>query len=270
MDILARLERSNVEGFNQGEKSLRQFRVLLMASAGATLFAAAAAAQGAMAPGKTATDQKPSAAVLNDVAKVSDQGARAFRDIHLTRRAIYSADPATAKKDIDEAVQALSKAETDAAILEKAEADLKPPKSAPAPAGGTAPSTEKIKWLPFDGTMAVADDFVATPEKAKAVAEANGHLAKGEKQASMDRLKLAKIDLVFTTALAPLDKTIAGVNEAKADIDQGKYYEANVALKKVEDGVRYDTTSVIATPEGKKAPNASPGKSAPAAATSAH
>jgi hypothetical protein len=244
---------------------MRNFHVLLMATAGATVFAGVALAQGAAGQSKAAPDQKPNAAVLNDVAKVSDQGALAFRDIHLARRAIYSADPATAKKKIDEAVQALSKARTDAAILEKAEADLKPPKGAPASASGTAPSTEKIKWLPFDGTMAVADDFVATPEKAKAVAEANGHLAKGEKKAALEKLKLARIDLVFTTALAPLDKTIAGVNEAKTDIDQGKYYEANAALRKVEDSVRYDTTSVIATPEGKKAASPTTDESAPAA-----
>lgn len=245
---------------------MRNFHVLLMASAGATVFAGVALAQGAADQSKAAPDQKPNAAVLNDVAKVSDQGALAFRDIRLARRAIYSADPAKAKKDIDEAVQALSKARTDAAILEKAEADLKPPNGAPASASGTAPSTEKIKWLPFDGTMAVADDFVATPEKAKAVAEANGHLAKGEKKASLEKLKLAQIDLVFTAALAPLDKTIAGVNEAKADIDQGKYYEANAALRKVEQSVRYDSTSIIATPAGKKATNAAPAGNVPAEA----
>jgi hypothetical protein len=242
-----------------------KIRLLLLATVGATIFAGAAVAQDAAAQGKAAPSQKEDAAVLNDVAKVSQQGALAFRAIHLARRAIYSADPTLAKEDIDEAVKALSKAQTDSAILEKAEADLKPPKGAPAPAGGEAPSTEKIKWLPFDGTMAVADDFVATPEATKAVAEANGHLAKGEKKAALEKLKLARIDLVFTTALAPLDKTIAGVNEAKTDIDQGKYYEANAALRKVEDSVRYDTTSVIATPEGKKAASPTTDESAPAA-----
>jgi hypothetical protein len=53
--------------------------------------------------------------------------------------------------------------------------------------------------------------------------------------------------------VAPLDKTTSEINKAVQLIDAGKYYEANQALKAVEDGLRFDVTNVDATP--KKAAN---------------
>jgi hypothetical protein len=53
--------------------------------------------------------------------------------------------------------------------------------------------------------------------------------------------------------VAPLDKTTAGIKNAAQLIEAGKYYEANQALKGVEDGFRFDVTEADATP--KKAAN---------------
>jgi hypothetical protein len=49
--------------------------------------------------------------------------------------------------------------------------------------------------------------------------------------------------------LAPLDKTAAGIEKAVQLLDAGKYYEANQALKDVEDGMRIDMTDVVSAPE---------------------
>ncbi|MFV0281041.1 MAG: YfdX family protein [Rhodoblastus sp.] len=218
-------------------------RTVLLATVGALALVSAAVAKDAAPVNKEIT------AALNDANKFSKDGAEAFRDIHMARLAIYSADPALAKKKIGEAAAALEKASANATLIEKSEAELMSKAGAPADAKA---STEKVKWLPFDGTLSLAEDFVASAEKAKAVAEANAHLAKGEKKEALERLKLADIDLMYTTALAPMSKTVAGVATAKEELEKGKYYEANATLKGVEDAVRYVTVSVLETPKGDK------------------
>ncbi len=41
--------------------------------------------------------------------------------------------------------------------------------------------------------------------------------------------------------VAPLEATISGVDKAAELVDSGHYYEANQALKSVEDGIRFDS-----------------------------
>jgi hypothetical protein len=94
---------------------------------------------------------------------------------------------------------------------------------------------------------------VATPEKASAVTEANKNLAKGDQKGAIEKLKLAHVDVNFTMAVLPLDKTIADVNQAATLIGQGKYYEANAALKSAQDGMRFDVIDAVALPQNGKA-----------------
>jgi len=79
--------------------------------------------------------------------------------------------------------------------------------------------------------------------------EANGLLKKGEHKQAMDTLKLANIDVSFVMEVAPLDRTTSGIKEAAKLIEAGKYYEANQALKGVEDGFRFDVRDVDSTPK---------------------
>ncbi|MCJ2087762.1 YfdX family protein, partial [Methylobacterium sp. E-005] len=90
--------------------------------------------------------------------------------------------------------------------------------------------------------------FVATPEKASAVTEANKNLAQGDQKGAMEKLKLAHVDVNFTMAVLPLNKTIADVDQAATLIGQGKYYEANAILKTAQDGMRFDVIDAVALP----------------------
>jgi len=65
------------------------------------------------------------AAVDKDVGKLSKDGAQGFRDLQLTRLAIFEANPSQAKDMIAKAQAAFAKAKTDDAVFTKAEADLK-------------------------------------------------------------------------------------------------------------------------------------------------
>lgn len=211
-------------------------------------------------------------AVDQDVGKLSKDGAQAFRDMHLARIAIFDADPSQAKSLIAKAQSALTKAKTDDAVFLKAESELKTPadlaaakaakadktadakasdaKTADAKTADATPvSKDKVAWVPVDAQMTLGEDFIATPEKASAVTEANKSLAKGDQKGAIEKLRLAHVDVNFVMAVLPLDKTTTDVSQAATLINQGKYYEANAVLKTAEDGMRFDVIDAIGMPQ---------------------
>lgn len=190
-------------------------------------------------------------AIEKDVGKLSADGAKGFRDVHLARVAIFDANPAQAKTLVGQAQAALAKAKTDESVFSKAEADLKQPAGTAAPAQDTAKTDLKqpVAWLPVDGQLLLDEDYVATPQKAAAVTDANKNLEKGDRKGAVEKLKLAGINVNFTMAVVPLAKTTSDVDQAAKLLDQGKYYEANAILKQAEDGVRFDVIDASSLPQ---------------------
>jgi hypothetical protein len=234
---------------------------------GGTAFAADQAAQQS---GMQASASQT--AIDKDVGKLSKDGAQGFRDLQLTRIAIFEADPAQAKDMIGKAQAAFAKAKTDDAVFTKAEADLKTPAAVkghpatPAKADAAPASKQPVAWVPVDAQLTLGDDFVATPAKASAVTEANKNLAQGDQKGALEKLKLAHVDVNFTMAVLPLDKTVSDVDQAASLIGQGKYYEANAILKTAQDAMRFDVIDAVALPQtGKATPAASADKMAPQA-----
>ncbi|KST57272.1 hypothetical protein AO398_25530 [Methylobacterium sp. GXS13] len=191
-----------------------------------------------------------------DVGKLSKDGAQGFRNLQLTRLAIFEANPAQAKDMIGKAQAAFAKAKTDDAQFTKAEADLKTQADIAGQKGmaqGSASSSassskEQIAWVPVDAQLTLGDDFVATPDKASAVNEANKNLAQGDQKGALEKLKLAHVEVNFTMAVLPLNKTISDIDQAATMIGQGKYYEANAMLKTAQDRVRFDVIDAITLP----------------------
>ena len=205
--------------------------------------------------GSAATANQPTAAtqkVDNELGKLSADGRKAFQDVRLARLAIFDGQTDQAKKYVDEAKASITKAKTDDAIFMKAEASLKPPagvtQRTATQADKPMQSTTPTAWLPVDGGLTLGEDFVATPAKAAGVAKANDQLKKGDHKQAMETLKLAEINVALVMEVAPLDKTISGIDTAAQLIDSGKYYEGNQALKGVEDGVRYDVADANSDP----------------------
>jgi hypothetical protein len=233
-------------------------RSIVLALVAATVLGGAAfAAEQAAAPHETPAQKAADA----DAGKLSKDGAQAFRDLQLTRLAIFEANPTQAKDMIAKAQAAFAKAKTDDTVFMKAEADLKTPTdmaghkgmAQSATATDAKPSKDQVAWVPVDAQLTLGDDFVATPAKASAVTEANKNLAQGDQKGAIEKLKLAHVDVNFTMAVLPLDKTIADVNQAATLIGQGKYYEANAALKSAQDGMRFDVIDAVALPQTGKA-----------------
>ena len=203
-------------------------------------------------------------AVDRDMAKVSKDGYLAIRDVRMARLAIFNGQPTQAKTYTNDAQTALERAKRDDTAFTKAESDLKTPAGMTQPGSGATASTTQTTWIPVDGSITLGEDYINTPEKSAGVAKANEELKKGDHKHAMETLKLADINVSFVMEVAPLDKTTAGIKNAAQLIDAGKYYEANQALKDVEDGFRFDVTEADATPQ--KAAN---NTSKPAATTAA-
>ncbi len=188
--------------------------------------------------------------VDTDALRLSADGAAAFHDLRGARLAIFNANPDEAKTLVGKAQSALAKAKSDESVFTKAEADLHAPKTGkdtdPTP---STDASKPVAWLPIDGQLKLGEDFVATPQKSAAVTEANKSLAKGDQKEAVQKLKLAGIDVNVTMAVAPLEATVQDVDQASTLIGQGRYYEANAALKKAEDGVRYDMVDTFALPQ---------------------
>ena len=168
---------------------------------------------------------------------------------------------------MDEAKTAIAKAKTDDTAFTKAESDLKtPPAMAKPEADKVTPSTTPVAWIPVDGSLTLDEDYTATPDKAKGVATANEKLKQGQSKDAMEALKLAQINAVFVTELAPMESTMNGIDKAAQLVDSGQYYQGNQALKGVEDGIRFDTVDMtsLPTPKSMKAPASTASAAAPA------
>ncbi len=114
--------------------------------------------------------------------------------------------------------------------------------------------------IPFDMSMSIAEDYTATPQRALKVKEANAHLAKGDRKTAIEKLRLADINVLTTVALLPVGPTMDHLTDAANLLEQDKYYDANLALKAIEDSV------IVQAYDANGAPTKTPTKSAAAPA----
>jgi TolA-binding protein len=166
--------------------------------------------------------------------KLSKEGHDVFRAVRAARVAIFNSDINTAIK-----------------LVETAQSNVKT-MSAEAPKYATeidtvseGPKVDTTHWIAVDGSVTVSDDFVATPEKTTHLQQANEHLKNGKHTQAMEQLKLADIDVSFARLMLPLESTNGNLNTTAELLKSGKYYEANVALKAIEDSMKTDSVSVF-------------------------
>ncbi|VTO13540.1 YfdX like protein [Klebsiella variicola] len=87
------------------------------------------------------------------------------------------------------------------------------------------------RYVVINATVALSEDYVATPEKESAIKSANEKLAKGDQKGAIDTLRLAGIGVIENQYLMPLNQTRKAVAQAQKLLKAGKYYEANLVLK---------------------------------------
>jgi hypothetical protein len=163
----------------------------------------------------------------SDTRKFSQAGHSAMMNIGDARLAIFNGDTKTALKLMESAKTFLVQAEKD--------------------------SPAKLQSVPVDGQLALADDFMMTPEKKAHVDKANESFKKGDQATGLAELHQGAIDVNYTRWWLPMAPTETHLDKAISLANDSKYYEANLALKAIEDSVTVDSISLIDLPTNKKA-----------------
>ena len=187
---------------------------------------AADSATAAPTAAATAQVQKEAA----DVLQVAVQGANAMRDVQFARLALFHGQPDSAKKLTDDAA-ALAADDASWAKFVKTDATAK---------------MIADRYVVINATVALSEDYVATPEKESAIKSANEKLAKGDQKGAIDTLRLAGIGVIENQYLMPLNQTRKAVAQAQELLKAGKYYEANLVLKGAEEGIVVDSEMLVA------------------------
>jgi hypothetical protein len=187
-----------------------------------------------------AANQARSTNELGSFQALSTQGQRAFTDISAARLELFQGQTKQAVSHVKDAQQALKLAQSDNTALKKAASELQVKDNQ----GKADTSTTVTSWLPIWGDTVVQDSYMASPQKVKAVADANNKLKHGDAKGAAETLRLADVDIDTAIALAPLKQTMTDVDQAAKQLASDKFYEANLTLKQVQDGVRYASTAL--------------------------
>ena len=163
------------------------------------------------------------------ISKPGQQGMEAMKDIQFARLALFRGQPESAKDLVNKAQLLLKKDQDWSSARAKNKKTLR----------------SDDFYVVIDSSLMLTEDFQADDEKKKAIQKANAHLSNGDKKGAIETLRLAGIDIAETQLLMPLKQTIAKVEKASEMLDDGKYYEANLALKGAEDGMITDTKTII-------------------------
>lgn len=212
------------------------------------------AAERAQEPPASSTATTEMKTAEKDFGKVSQDASLAYQDIALARLAIFEGQTNEAKKLASDADGALAKAKTADTTLMRADVDLRTPgmeqgkdssSAQPAEHDGSMQKGEHqaTAYLPVYSTITLGEAYKVSPEKRKAVADANESLRKGDQKGAIDKLKLANVDMSIVEAVLPLNQTIADVHDATTMINDGKFYEGSQVLRKVQASVRFDISN---------------------------
>lgn len=189
-----------------------------------------------------------------EMMKFSHNGHEAMNDIGAARVGLFDGHPKAA-------IQLMDKAQTALDAAQRESADFKVPENTTGThtANGKKMNNSQMNQgatlVPVDGRMSLGEAYVATPEKQSHIDKANQHLKNGETKQAIDELKLAGVDVNFTLVLMPIDSSKQELQQALSLANQGKYYEANLQLKKIEDSLIITEESLVNVPRNGSGTN---------------
>jgi len=199
------------------------------------LTAAVIASTLAAVPVLAVAEQAPAVAIAHQQAaetlKISQQGFTAVQDVRMARLAIFQGVPEHAVKLTDEAAKLLADDSADWKIFARTNKDA---------------ALIGDQYIAIDGTMGISENFIATPEKQEAIKKANEQLSKGDQKGAVETLRLADIAVTQKLYLLPLKHAQKVIADAQKLLGEKKYYEANLALKAVEDSVTLNSNAITA------------------------
>jgi hypothetical protein len=212
-----------------------------------------AAATGEVSRNANSTAESPTGRVADtDFGRLSKDGASAFEDVHFARIAIFEGKTGQAAKLVADARNSLEAAKTDNTAFLKAESELHGmSQNVPLAENLQQPGQARTEWLPIDGEIVVGEAYQPSPQKDAAIVTARKNMQNGDSDKALRALKLAAVDVDYTLAVAPLGQSLADVELANDLMNSHDYYGASQALRKAEEGIRYDEIDDVANVTGK-------------------
>jgi hypothetical protein len=180
------------------------------------------------------TDQKTKKAE-QDLVKVSQDALLSMRDIHNARLALFDGNTDQAQTYVDAAKTRIDIAENEA---NKYALDVKAPKA-------------DDSYVPYDTNLTVMDSFEPKDTRSNHTPTAQRHIHHSKQKNGEETLKLSETDVVISTDMIPVDFAKQHINKASSLVKEGKYYEANLALKAVDDSVFIQTYGLEDVPKVK-------------------
>jgi hypothetical protein len=161
-----------------------------------------------------------------------DDAYTAMREVRAARLALFDGNTDMATQMTNDAIAKMQSAETSEAKW-----------GVPSKSG-----QQGVTYVPFDSSIMLGEGFTVTPDNSKAVSAANDQMAKGDAKGAAETLKASNIDVSVAAAMVPAKLSLTHLQDAAKLIKSGKYYEANLALKGVEDGVVIDQWGLAQLP----------------------
>lgn len=103
--------------------------------------------------------------------------------------------------------------------------------------------------VPVDRSITLAEGFKPTKEHAEIINKAGSLAQQGKTEQAITLMKESGIDLDIQYALLPVLKNISNLEKAISDINDEKFYEANMMLKAIEASVIFEELNVEEIPQ---------------------
>lgn len=168
-----------------------------------------------------------------DLVKVSEDALISMEDVYGARLAIFNGSPEQAQLFADAAVSRIGAAVKDA---EKFAVDIKAPDTAD-------------RYVPYSSNLTVLDSYDVQIPSAKNTIHSNRHHQRRIQANTRKQIKLDEVDVALSTRLIPVKFAQAQIVQAAKLISDGKYYEANLALKALDDATVLHSFAVDMTPK---------------------
>ncbi len=195
---------------------------------------------------QAANDSGERKAVDQDFGQLSTDGADAFDDIHSARLALFEGRTGEATKLVADAKASLDRAKNDNVVFMKAESELQGPDRSSVPQDKKQDEAHRTAWIPIDAQIVVGEAYQPSSDKDAAIVMARKNLRHGDSEKALETLRMAAVDVDYTMTVAPVTRSVADVDMASDLMNSHDYYGAMQALRKAEEGVRYDEIDDVA------------------------
>lgn len=167
---------------------------------------------------------------VSQIITTSQDAAEVLQNVRAARVALFEGSPDAANAFVAAVVESVKAARNAAADV------------------AIEASDANARYVPFDVSMALAEGFQPTEEKVAELQKAHAHMTRGDQKEAAAVLNGADIAVTVSAAMMPVDAAATHAAEAASLMAAGKYYEANLALKSIEDGVVVESYALSALP----------------------